>query len=73
MDRRRFLLTLLAGALVRPSAAGAQQGGKVFRIGRLELWTEAEDQSFAMAFEDGLGQLGYVKGRNIAIEVRYAE
>jgi hypothetical protein len=33
MDRRRFLLTSLAGALVVPLAAGAQQGTKPWRIG----------------------------------------
>ena len=33
MDRRRFLLTSLAGALAAPLAAEAQQGGKVARLG----------------------------------------
>jgi hypothetical protein len=33
MDRRRFLLTSLAGAVVRPLAAEAQQVGKVYRVG----------------------------------------
>jgi hypothetical protein len=32
MDRRRFLLTSLAGALAAPFAAGAQQPGKVYRM-----------------------------------------
>ena len=36
MDRRRFLLTSLAGALAAPSAARAQQVGEVYRIGLLE-------------------------------------
>ena len=35
MDRRRFLLTSLAGVLAAPLAAGAQQSGKVYRIGVL--------------------------------------
>jgi ABC-type sugar transport system substrate-binding protein len=33
MDRRRFLLTSLAGALAVPLAAAAQQAGKVYRVG----------------------------------------
>jgi hypothetical protein len=33
MDRRRFLLTSLAGALAAPLAAGAQQAGTVYRVG----------------------------------------
>ena len=36
MDRRRFLLTSLAGALAAPSAAGAQQTGKVYSVGYLK-------------------------------------
>jgi hypothetical protein len=32
MDRRRFLLTSLAGSLAAPFAAGAQQPGKVYRM-----------------------------------------
>jgi hypothetical protein len=35
VDRRRFLLTSLAGALAAPRAAGAQQSGRVARIGYL--------------------------------------
>jgi hypothetical protein len=35
MDRRRFLLTSLAGALAAPLAAGAQQASKMSRIGFL--------------------------------------
>ena len=35
MDRRRFLLTSLAGALAAPRSAGAQEAGKMRRIGHL--------------------------------------
>jgi hypothetical protein len=35
MDRRRFLLTSLAGVLAGPLAAEAQQSGKVYRVGIL--------------------------------------
>ena len=36
MDRRRFLLTSLAGALAAPLGAWAQQAGKVYRLGLLQ-------------------------------------
>jgi hypothetical protein len=35
MDRRRFLLTSLAGALTAPTTAEAQQAGKIARVGLL--------------------------------------
>jgi putative tryptophan/tyrosine transport system substrate-binding protein len=70
MDRRRFLLTSLAGALAAPLAAEAQQAARMYRIGYLTpvpLWTPA-----AEAFKQGLRDLGYVEGRNIVIEARTA-
>jgi putative ABC transport system substrate-binding protein len=72
IDRRVFIVGGVA-AFAAPVAAEAQQAGKVFRIGRLEAWSEPEDQPFAMAFEEGLGELGYVRGRNVVIEWKYAE
>jgi hypothetical protein len=40
MQRRRFLLASLAGAVAVPVASGAQQPGKVYRIGA--LWTNPD-------------------------------
>ena len=69
--RRRFLIA--AGTLlVAPLAAGAQQAGKVWRIGvLLTLTAPAEDPP--QAFRQRLRDLGYVEGRNLTIEWRYAE
>jgi putative ABC transport system substrate-binding protein len=76
IDRRRFLLTSLAGALVVPrvGVARAQQTGKVWRIGYLSLVSEKLDQErpWLAAFRDGLRQLGYVEGESVIIEQRYA-
>jgi putative tryptophan/tyrosine transport system substrate-binding protein len=72
VDRRRFLLTSLAGALVAPLAAEAQPAGKVARIGVLLFGTPATDPNLA-AFVAGLRDLGYVEGRNLALEYRSAE
>jgi len=66
--KRRELITLLGGAMVWPLAAGAQQGGvRIPRIGIIDdapIWDH---------FRQGLHDLGYIEGRNIAIEYRSAE
>ena len=73
MDRRRFLLTSLAGALM-PLGAGAQQSGKVHRIGILSPGG-APDLSVATTpnlVPRHLHELGYVSGRNLVVERRFA-
>jgi putative tryptophan/tyrosine transport system substrate-binding protein len=72
MDRRRFLLTSLAGALAAPLAAGAQQGGKVHRIAFLGTGSGSTQAYRVDALRVGLRDLGYVEGKNIVIEYRYA-
>ncbi len=71
--RRRELMLLLGGSAVPwPLAAHAQQAGKVYRIGVLgdspAVYPDAIE-----AFRQGLRDLGYLEGRNIAIEYRWAE
>ena len=71
MDRRTFLLA--SGALVAlgavPLAAEAQQAAKIARIGYLG---DAAGPRLE-AFLQGLRDLGYVEGRNLVIEYRFAE
>src|SRR5262245_38924855 len=69
MDRRRFLLTSLAGALVAPLAAEGQQTGNVWRIGFLSPL--AGHSPPTEAFLQGLRDLGYVEGQSIVIEYRW--
>ena len=71
MDRRRFLLTSLAGALAAPLIADAQTAGKVRIIGFLGPPPSAG--GLVQAFERGLHDLGYVEGRNVKIEYRYTD
>jgi putative ABC transport system substrate-binding protein len=71
MDRRRLLLTSLAGAFAAPRAAEAQLAGRVPRIGILR--TGSPPDPFVEAFRQGLRELGYEEGRNISIEYRWAE
>jgi ABC-type uncharacterized transport system substrate-binding protein len=70
MDRRRFLLTSLAGALAAPIAAEAQPAGKIYRVGWL---APASNPDTLAAFRSGLRTLGYVEGNNVVIEQRYGE
>src|SRR5262245_35548794 len=73
MDRRRFLLMSLAGALAAPLAAEAQKGGKVWRIGLLETSTRTLNAANVEAFQQTLRQLGYIEAQNYTIEYRSAD
>jgi putative ABC transport system substrate-binding protein len=72
--KRRAFISLLGGAAVsatlRPFAARAQAPAKVAHIGFLRYASPNEKQ--LNAFREGLRALGYVEGRNIVIEQRYA-
>ena len=70
MDRRRFLLTSLAGAVAAPLAARAQQAGKVWRIGLVR--GSAPPPAEVEALLQSLRDLGYVEGENLALELRCA-
>jgi ABC-type uncharacterized transport system substrate-binding protein len=70
--RRRDFITLIGGALAsRPITARAQQS-KVARIGVLYIGT-ADAEMFKKELREGLHELGYVEGQNIAFEFRSAE
>src|SRR5262244_642780 len=72
--RRREFITLGAGVATWPLAARAQQGERMRRIGVLMAVTERdpESQFRVSAFEAGLRELGWVEGRNLRIEYRWA-
>jgi putative ABC transport system substrate-binding protein len=72
VDRRAFLGTLAGGLLAAPLAAGAQQAGKVSRIAFLGTSSPALESDLTNAFRQGLRDLGYVEGRNLVIEYRWA-
>ena len=56
-----------------PLVADAHQSGKVSRIGFLGNSTAALEANLVGPFRDGLRDLGYVEGRNVLIEYRWAE
>ena len=70
MNRRSFLSALSGGLLAAPLATQAQPVGKVPRIGALLVATPGFPP--IDGFRQGLRDLGYVEGRNIAVEYRYA-
>jgi putative tryptophan/tyrosine transport system substrate-binding protein len=74
-SRKTALASLLfAGALLAfAGTAQAQQPGKVPRIGVLSTSTRSSLATRVNAFRQGLRELGYVEGKNIVIEDRYAE
>jgi putative ABC transport system substrate-binding protein len=75
LSRRNFCWTL-AGVLVAPLAAEraqAQSAAKVARVGYLSSGTAETEISFRRAVNEGLRALGWIEGRNLVIEERYAE
>jgi putative ABC transport system substrate-binding protein len=74
MDRRAFIGSLTGGLLAAPLAAGAQQAGNVYRIGVLTTASSVSSPSANYeAFVQGLRESGYVEGRNVLLEQRYAD
>jgi len=73
MNRREFI-TLLGGAAAWPLAARAQQPDQVPAIGMLIGYAEDDPgtQARLAAFREGLGQLGWIEGRNVRIDYRFA-
>ena len=70
--RRQLLIATCAGALAAP-LAGAQQTARVYRIGYLSFSSPPVSTPAEDAFRQGLRELGYVEGKNLMVEVRYAE
>jgi putative ABC transport system substrate-binding protein len=70
--RRRDFITLIGGAAAWPIAARAQPVS-IPVLGCLHAGSAGPAARNLAAFQQGLGELGYVEGRNVAIEYRFAE
>src|SRR3970282_418848 len=74
MTRRVFVFICLLPTVFLPAVlTGAQQAKKVPRIGLLSPFSPSATARWHEAFRKGLRDLGWVEGKNISIEYRYAE
>jgi putative tryptophan/tyrosine transport system substrate-binding protein len=67
------MAVIAAGLLAAPLGAEAQQTGKLWRIGYLDQGSTAGSRPYVDGLRQGLRDLGWVEGRNIAVEARFAE
>ena len=73
MNRRVFLSAVTGGLLAGPLPAEAQQAGKVWKLGYLDQGAAVRSKPYVDGLKKGLHDLGWIEGRNILIEVRFAE
>jgi putative ABC transport system substrate-binding protein len=72
-SRRKLLVALGAGAFAMPLACFAQRAVKIARVGYLGPTSAAGAKSRVEALRAGLRELGYVEGKNLVIEFRWAD
>ena len=72
-SRRKLVISIGAGALALSMTVVAQQPGKTKRIGFISESTAASARGRFACFSEGLAQLGWIAGKNIAIEQSYGE
>jgi putative tryptophan/tyrosine transport system substrate-binding protein len=74
MRRREFIKTIAGSVIAWPLAVRAQQGEQVRRVGMLSLLaeTDPQQQTWTSAFRQRLNELGWIEGRNIHVDYRWA-
>jgi putative ABC transport system substrate-binding protein len=73
MIRKLSFWLVTTTVLMTVANVEAQQSAKIHRIGILELASPAASASQLKAFQQGLRELGYLEGKNIILEYRYAD
>jgi putative ABC transport system substrate-binding protein len=73
MERRAFIILFAAATAASLLRARAEQSGKVYRIGLLTAGARSEVPWLQSGIHDGLTDLGWVEGKNLIFESRYAD
>src|ERR1043166_8136039 len=73
ITRLATAVILLLPLFATPLTADPQPSGKVYRIGFISTGAPKETQHLIKALDEGLRELGYMEGRNIVFERRFAE
>jgi putative tryptophan/tyrosine transport system substrate-binding protein len=73
MERRTLIRGLSTLAVLAPIAAYSQTLAKAARVGLLMTTTPVAASHIVVAFADGLRALGYIEGKNLVLEYRWAE
>ena len=74
IQRREFISTLVGGAAAASPIVACADSGKIARIGYLSPDSPSPAATALFdAFCDGLRELGWIKGKNVTVELRYAE
>src|SRR5262245_54434609 len=73
LKRREFIAFVGCAAAMWPLAARAQQAGKLPTIGFLSGQTRSTAGQGVAAFEQRMSELGWIEGRTVLIQVRWAE
>src|SRR3954471_14771656 len=73
VTRRKILLASATTLLGMPLAGQAQNAGKTYRVGYLGNSSASLEANLVGAFRQGMRDLGYVEGKNLVIEFRWAE
>jgi putative ABC transport system substrate-binding protein len=73
LKRREFIALVGAAGIGLPFEVGAQQAGKVWRIGFLSAQSRAAFSELYTGFQQGMRELGYVEGKDFVGEFRFAE
>ena len=76
IDRRAFLALLASGLVALPRPAAAQPTGRVYRLGILAPTAApppSEQNTATILIPKALREMGYASGRDLVIDVRYAE
>ncbi len=68
-----LIVVLTLGMLAVSPNTGAQQGGKIPKIGVLQVGTPASASNLFEAFKQGMRELGYVEGQRVVFERRFGD